>query len=204
MTTTLFDQCFAREPHPEHVWFPLGDFPGQGLRCVGVVDLGPWLTGPIKAVRPRINSQAKGKRGELAVVDYLKPWFPDARRTVRTGFRNAKTSAADDGDIDGTPGLCFQVKVLADELVSGKVLQDIHAETVEQAAGRLPLIVNKRSGRGEVGQWWVWLPIGDLVQLKSGMPSYMVNGNRTLVRVPMFNLIADLKIFSDNVIGAAP
>lgn len=198
--------CADPTAHPTHTWRAMiGEFPHRGpqLICPGVVDLGPWLTGPIKAVRPRINSQAKGKRGELAVVDYLKPWFPDARRTVRTGFRNAKSSAADEGDIDGTPGMCFQVKVLADELVSGKVLQGIYAETVEQAAGRMPLIVNKRNGLGEVGQWWVWLAVGDLVRLKSGMPSYMVDGGQTLVRVPMFNLIVDLKIFSDNVIGAA-
>lgn len=154
--------------------------------------------------RKRVNGQAKGKAGEQAVVNYLKPVFPDARRTVRTGFRNAKTSAADEGDIDGTPGVCFQVKVLADELTSGKVLQGIYAETLEQAAGRMPLILNKRVGRGEVGQWWVWLTVGDLVFLKSGMPNYMINGGQTLVRVPLFNIIHDIKSFSDSTIGAAP
>jgi hypothetical protein len=194
MTDT--EVCADWSDHPAHSWFPAGDYPDGGRRCPGR----PSLASAIENPRPkRVNGQAKGKRGELDVVNYLKPWFPDARRTVRTGFRNAKTSAADEGDIDGTPGLCLQVKVLGTELVSGKVLQDIYADTTEQASGRMPLIVNKRNGRGEVGQWWVWLTVGDLVQLKSGMPRYMVNGGLTLVRVPMFNIISDLKSFSDRL-----
>jgi hypothetical protein len=151
--------------------------------------------------RKRINGDAKGKNAERAVVAYLKPWFPDARRTVRTGYRNAITSAADEGDIDGTPGLCFQVKALGTELVSGKVLNALHADVRVQAAGRLPLILNKRNGRSEVGQWWVWLTVGDLVMIKSGMPPFMVNGGLTLIRVPLFNIISDLRIYSDHVKG---
>ena len=195
--TETFDRCFSHEPHPSHTWFPLGDFSNQGLVCSGVVDLGPAVE-PVKS--RRINGQAKGKRGELAVVNYLKPWFPDARRTVRTGFRNAVTQADDEGDIDGTPGLCLQVKVLGDELVPGKVLDRVFAETVTQASGRLPLIVNSRPGRASVGQWWVWLRVGDLVHLKVGAPPYVVNGWQTLVRVPMFNVISDLKSFSDRLV----
>jgi hypothetical protein len=170
----------------------------------GRINLGPWLTGPLTEVaKPqRINGQAKGKRGELAVVNYLKPWFPDARRTVRTGFRNAVTQADDEGDIDGTPGFCLQVKVLGDELVQGKVLDRIFAETVTQAGSRMPLILNSRPGRAAVGQWWLWLRVGDLVHLKVGAPPYVVNGWQTLVRVPMFNMISDLKSFSDSRLEA--
>jgi hypothetical protein len=161
------------------------------------------MTEPVKAERKRINGDAKGKNAERAVVAYLKPIFPDARRTVRTGYRNAVTSADDEGDIDGTPGLCFQVKALGTELVSGKVLNALHADVRVQAGSRLPLILNKRNGRSDVGQWWVWLPVGDLVMVKSGMPSYMVNGAGTLVRVPLFNIISDLKSYSDYVKGSA-
>lgn len=163
--------------------------------------VGPTAVAP---PRKRINGDAKGKKAERDVVNYLKPIFPDARRTVRTGYRNAVTSADDEGDIDGTPGLCFQVKALGSELVSGKVLDALHADVRVQAGSRLPLILNKRPSRSDVGQWWVWLTVGDLVHLKCGYPPYMVNGGRTLIRVPLFNIVSDLKIFSDRTIGAAP
>lgn len=170
---------------------------GSDLGTEGVT-VGPTAVTP---PRKRINGDAKGKKAERDVVAYLKPVFPDARRTVRTGYRNAVTSADDEGDIDGTPGLCFQVKALGTELVSGKVLSDLYAAVQVQAAGRLPLILNKRPSRADVGQWWVWLTVGDLVHLKSGVPPYMVNGGRTLIRVPLFNIISDLKSYSDNVKG---
>jgi hypothetical protein len=165
-------------------------------------DLGPWLTGPIKSAPKRINADAKGKRYERALVEVLKvSGFADARRTVRTGFRNAKTQADDEGDIDGTPGLCFQMKALKTELVPGVVLDRIYDEARVQAAGRMPLIVNHRVGHGSSLNWWLWLGVEHLVQLVTEAPTWlMAPHGGELVRVRLGYALPYLKSFSDRLV----
>lgn len=167
---------------------------------IETIDLGPWLTGPIRKPK-RINADAKGKRFERSLVDALKLFgFDDARRTVRTGFRNAKTAADDEGDIDGTPGLCFQMKALKTELVPGVVLDRIYDEVCTQAAGRLPLIVNHRVGFGNPAHWWLWLGSDHYVHVMTTAPTWMLPAvGGELIRVRLGSLLLQLKSFSDRL-----
>jgi hypothetical protein len=201
---TLVDSpCPNRKSHPLHTWFPHYDFPDNGLLCVGVADLGPWLTGPLSEVaKPkRINADAKGKRYERALVDALKHFgFDDARRTVRTGYRNARTQADDEGDVDGTPGLCFQMKALKTELVSGVVLDALYQEVRVQAAGRMPLIVNHRVGYGNPLNWWLWIGADHFVHVMTTAPTWMMPADGgELIRVRLGYALPMLKSFSDRL-----
>lgn len=150
----------------------------------------------------RINADAKGKRYERHLVDALKDaGFADARRTVRTGYRNAKTQADDEGDIDGTPGLCFQMKALKTELVPGVVLGRIYDEVRVQAAGRMPLIVNHRVGFGSPIDWWLWLGAEHFVHLVNGEPVWMMPFSAgELIRVRLGYALPYLKSFSDRLV----
>ena len=142
-----------------------------------------------------VNSDAKGKRFELRLVNALKAeGFGDARRTVRTGYRNEKTQADDEGDIDGVPGFGIQMKALKTELVPGIVLDRIWAETVKQAGlRRMPLLVNHRVGFGTPMSWWVWLRAEDFVRLVSGVPCFM-SSRDFLVRTTLADIIEPMRI----------
>ena len=50
------------------------------------------------------SQRRKGKRTELELVAALSPFFPDARRYLE------QTRSSSGRDIDGTPGVCFQLK----------------------------------------------------------------------------------------------
>lgn len=142
-----------------------------------------------------VNSDAKGKRFELRLVNALKAaGFGDARRTVRTGFRNAKTQADDEGDIDGVPGFGIQMKALKTELVPGIVLNRIFDETMTQAGTRrMPVLVNHRVGHGDPMSWWVWLRAEDFVRLVSGVPCFM-SSRDFLVRTTLSDIIEPMRI----------
>lgn len=137
-----------------------------------------------------INAHDKGKRFELRLVDALKKQgFTSARRTVRTGYRNAKSHADDEGDIDGVPGFGIQLKALKTELVPGIQLDRIFDATVAQAGpDRMPLLVNHRVGRSDPMLWWVWLRSCDFVTLVAGVPSFGA-ASEFLVRTTLGEII---------------
>jgi hypothetical protein len=113
----------------------------------------------------------KGKAAEQAVARYLREHgWPDAARTVRTGWANERGSRADVGDIDGTSRLVWQVKTGASDMSGASVPRSL-AETVNQAiaAGAdYGLLVVRRSGKSDPGQWWVWLGARDFRDLLRG------------------------------------
>lgn len=142
-----------------------------------------------------VDSNVKGKRYELSLVAALKEaGFGDARRTVRTGYRNAETQATDEGDIDGVPGFGIQLKALKTELVPGIVLARIFDETRTQAGHRrMPMLVNHRVGRGNPLDWWVWLQAEDFVRLVSGVPCFM-SSREFLVRTSLRDIVEPMRI----------
>jgi len=96
--------------------------------------------------RPKQN----GTEGESAVVAYLHEWFPKAHRTAPQG-------TGDIGDIDGIDELCVQVKCRHAMDLAGWVDQ-----TTEQADRKgVPnfIVVHKRWGRRDPGEWYVTLPL---------------------------------------------
>jgi hypothetical protein len=140
-------------------------------------------------------SQDKGKVYERRLVTALRDaGFGDARRTVRTGFRNHKTQADDEGDIDGVPGFGIQLKALKTELVPGLVLERIFAETEAQAgAHRVPLLVNHRVGRSDPMLWWVWMRSSDFVSLVAGVPKFLTQHD-FLLRTTLGDIIEPMKL----------
>ncbi|WP_158884068.1 hypothetical protein [Amycolatopsis anabasis] len=110
----------------------------------------------------------KGKEAERAVARYLREHgWPDAQRMVRTGWKTGDRASRDRGDIDGTPGLCWQVKTSAGDFTDHRVL-DVLAETADQAVASgadYGIAVERRAGKTNPGRWWAWMPAGDLYNL---------------------------------------
>lgn len=152
----------------------------------------------------RINSRAKGLTAERAVANYLvaqgEPWL-EARRSVATGWSTKSTEHLDEGDIAGTPGLCFQVKNLARPL-SGKLLIDTWRETQDQARPdtRVPLIIEKRAGSADVGRWWLHTGCRWYVRMVTG--AWRWTGSPHLVRVEVGDVINDLRLYSIEIAGS--
>jgi hypothetical protein len=142
-----------------------------------------------------VSADAKGKRYEIRLVNTLKAaGFPNARRTVRTGYRNAVTQADDEGDIDGVPGFGIQLKALKTELVPGLVLDRTFDATIVQAGpDRIPLLVNHRVGRGDPLLWWVWLRSDDFVHLIVGAPLY-TPWEQFLIRTTLGDIVSAMRL----------
>lgn len=108
----------------------------------------------------------RGKVTERATVRWLRDHgFPGAERTVRTGYRTATRTLADAADLDLCPGLIAQVKSLrpatrAERAVDGWLVE---TEQQRQAAHALhALLIVRREGTADVGEWWAWLPLLNL------------------------------------------
>jgi hypothetical protein len=125
----------------------------------------------------------------------LARWFrtqgwPGAERAVRTGFTAADRAVADPGDITGMPGLVVQAKYVAREQIDSWM-----AETEQQraAAGAdYGLLVVRRTGRADPGQWWVWLPLRGLTRIATGLGVPAPHGD-TPVRLELGHLVPLLR-----------
>lgn len=113
-------------------------------------------------------NMSRGKIAERQVVGYYRDHgFPGAERTVRTGARTGRRTRADHGDIDGTPGLCTQVKVTLNASAEAKVPEWLaQTEAQRRASGAdLGVLVVKRVGAANPGRWWAYLPLPELIGL---------------------------------------
>jgi len=115
-------------------------------------------------------SRNKGAVAERDLVRWLRTnGFPHAERAVRTGYRTTDRTSADPGDVTGTPGIVWSVKDCAaeritewlDELVNMAAHDTSFEEPVQ-------LLVTKRRGHANPGEWWCWLQLLDIGQLLTG------------------------------------
>ncbi len=99
-------------------------------------------------------SRAKGARAEVALVNWLRcHGWPAARRYLAGDGRQP-------GDVDGVPGVCFEVKNQARHDIAGWLRQ------VEGQAGpSLPVLVVKPRGETDPGRWWAVLRFEDLASV---------------------------------------
>lgn len=146
--------------------------------------------------RGRANS-AKGKRSERDLVAWLRPnGYPGAERTVRTGYRSPARQRRDTGDIDGTPGLVWQVKDVAERAwsqIPGWMIETEHQRAAARAD--IGILVVKRHGHADAGEWWAWLPLSALVthtMTTDGIAAYVMPAEASVYDVPVRLALADL------------
>ena len=116
---------------------------------------------------------AKSKAAERAVAAYLRAsGWPGAERTVRCGFDVAGRTQPDRGDLDGTPGLCWQIKA-THEREHWRVPQWLADTDAQRAAARadLGILVVKRPGQAHPAAWWAYLYVHDFATVLGGRAS---------------------------------
>jgi hypothetical protein len=94
--------------------------------------------------------------------------FPHAERTVRTGYRVATRELADAGDLGLCPGAIVAVKSLRPVNRAERAVPGWLAETEAQrvaASAEVALLVVRRDGTADVGEWWAWLTMHTLGEL---------------------------------------
>lgn len=117
-----------------------------------------------------------GKETERMVAGWLRlNGWPGAERTVRTGYRVKTRESADQGDIDGCPGLCWQIKSLRPhtraELAVPAWLAETEAQRVASGSAYGFLVV-RRWGGTDVGRWWAFQRMGHLQDILLGHDSH--------------------------------
>jgi hypothetical protein len=140
----------------------------------------------------KANSE-KGKWAERQVANYLRTaGFPGAERTVRTGYLTKHRGMPDYGDIDGTPGISWQVKNVEPARWSRVPIWLAQTE-MQRGASRadIGLLVVRRPGRADPARWWVWLMARALVDLGSGGQDSTFS-ERPDLAVPVCLELADL------------
>ena len=106
-------------------------------------------------------NRRRGQRAEVAVVNYLRAsGWPDARRYLAGDGRQP-------GDIDAWPGISIEVKDRA-----RSAWPSWCAQAVDEAGGRIPVVVRRTRGVPDVGRWetrvpWIcWLELTEDCAMK--------------------------------------
>ena len=138
-----------------------------------------------------------GKEQERHIVRHAKAnGFPGADRIIRTGAGPNYSVRPDEGDIWLCPGIIIQSKRLsppnrAERAVAGW-LDETRAQCIAAGADYGVLIV-RREGTADVGEWWAWLCVADVIRLHSGTRIALFNWART-ARMPVRLTVADAYI----------
>lgn len=142
-----------------------------------------------------VNYREIGRDTEQKIVGFLQEnGYPNARRMIRTGFRNKWTEAADEGDITGTP-FCWQAKSLRPQEKAEKAVSKWLIETESQrvASGAdLAFLVVRRWGTTTVGKWWVFQPSAQLYEILTGY-AFDPHGAMPEQPIPHFPVRLDMK-----------
>lgn len=115
--------------------------------------------------RSRVSARAAGSRTERAVADYLAQALDDDRID-----RKVKTGAKDCGDIANVRAhgqrLVVEVKDCARQDVPGWT-REAHTEANNDGA-LVGVVVAKRGGTTNPGEYWVHMTVDDLLALITG------------------------------------
>lgn len=138
-------------------------------------------------------NNSKGKERERRVAKYLQvSGFPGAERTVRTGYRTGKREFRDQGDIDGTPGIVWQIKAVAEN--KWYQVPQYMADTDKQrdAAGAdLGVLVIPRPRHADPATWWAHLWCHDLLRV-AGTTS--PSASSTAIPAPVHRFLVRLEL----------
>jgi hypothetical protein len=133
------------------------------------------------------RSKDIGTAAETAVVRFLRAnGFPAAERRALKG-------TLDEGDITGTPGICWEVKArsrpVSDTQV-GEWLDEVADERINANAD-IGVVVIRRPGFGPIraGSWWAIMPAFIVVAL--GMDEFSHTKKPALLDFPVRMLLTD-------------
>jgi hypothetical protein len=119
------------------------------------------------------DSGQVGKETERMVASWLRGnGWPGCERRVKTGYRVVGREDPDQGDLTGCPGICWQVKSLrpADRMERAVPSWLVQTEKQRRASGSsLGFLVVRRWGTTDVGRWWVFQQLDQLVRLYQGL-----------------------------------
>ena len=103
------------------------------------------------------KSKQKGTAAETAVVKYLK----------ENGFtqveRRALQGSLDKGDISGIEGLVIEVKDHK-KMILSEWMKELEVE-IDNANAKSGVVIHKRRGKGDVGEWYASMPVHNWVEL---------------------------------------
>lgn len=128
----------------------------------------------------KTNTRTIGAVTERLAAGYFRgEGWAGAERRIRTGYRTAERTVADQGDLMGLPGLCVQVKSLRDkrpgrdpnapmELMVPTWLQETEEQREASRAALGLLVVRRWTAGQDVGRWWCFLDLEDLAGLQMG------------------------------------
>lgn len=134
------------------------------------------------------NSQAKGKRAELDVTNYLKRLGLPARRHVRTGTRDV----TDEGDIRlETAPVTIEVKDWRHGYTMTEVRKLVVKLQTQKRPGDLGLLVCKRATFADPADWHCWVSGLDASRLIGNDPEGTQTG-ATIVLHPVGFVFADV------------
>lgn len=143
------------------------------------------------------SNNQKGKDRERRVVKFLQvSGFPGAERTVRTGYRNKGREFYDQGDIDGTPGLAWQIKAVAEREWSRVPQYMLETQKQAKAAGAdIGILVIPRPRHAHPGEWWAHMYFADVLRLVTDVPQTVASSSlRFPVRFELQELIPLLRV----------
>lgn len=93
-------------------------------------------------------SRRRGANAERAVVNYLRQWWPDARRVLAGDGRQ-------DRDVDFHPRVSLEIKDRADSAWPSWCRQAV----AQSKPGTIPMVVRRTRGVTDPGRWVVRLPL---------------------------------------------
>jgi hypothetical protein len=101
------------------------------------------------------RAKQKGTAAETLAQRFLAGWWPGITRLAPAG-------AADCGDLDGVPELCVQVKAQKRMALADWV--DQASIQAERAGKPYAVVIHRRWGKGDPGQWYATMPLQDFAE----------------------------------------
>lgn len=138
----------------------------------------------------RRRSKDIGTDAERPVARYLAAnGFPHAERRTQKG-------RLDQGDITGTPGVCWEVKVRSRPISDNQIVAWLKETETERVNARadVGVLVVRRPGFGEAnaGSWWAVMTACDLFRLHGGSQVWGLLGAVYTAEIPVRMLLGDV------------
>lgn len=125
-------------------------------------------------------SRRRGARAEVAVVNYLRQWWPDARRVLAGDGRQ-------DRDVDFHPRVSLEVKDVAANAWPAWCRQAV----AQSKPGTIPMVVRRTRGVTDPGRWVVRLPYHDELAV-SGAAAPMPGLDRLWIETTLARVVVAL------------